>query len=103
MPQARLRAALLIAGLGAITVLVDLLGSAGAFAGAGLMALGALLSAPAAARPGRGEVNWWALLAGGTALALVGVPLGLALETPGGLLAGLGGVVVVAAVALGFP
>ena len=103
MPRARLRTALLIAGLGAVAVLVDLLGTAGAFAGVGLMALGTLLSAPAAPSPGRVDVNWWALLAVGSALALVGVPLGLALETPGGLLAGLGGALVVVAVALGVP
>jgi hypothetical protein len=103
MPRSRLRAVLLIAGLGAVAVLVGLLGTAGAFAGVGLMLLGTLLSAPTAPRPGRGEVNWWALLAAGTALALAGVPLGLALETPGGLLAGLGGVLVVVAVALGLP
>ncbi|MGZ8666041.1 MAG: hypothetical protein ACXWZM_02880 [Solirubrobacterales bacterium] len=103
MPRARLRVSLLIAGLGAVLVLVDLFGTASAFTGAGLMALGALLSAPAAPAPGRGEVNWWALLAAGAALALIGVPLGLALETPGGLLAGLGGVLVVISVALGLP
>lgn len=103
MPRARLRAALLIAGIGAVVILVDLLGSAGALAGLGLILLGTLLSAPAAPGPGRGDVNWWALLAAGAALALVGVPLELALETPGGLLAGIGGALVVIAVALGLP
>jgi hypothetical protein len=103
MPRARLRVALLIAGLGAVLVLVDLFGTPGALAGVGLMALGTVLSAPGAPTPGRGEVNWWALLAAGAALALIGVPLGLALETPGGLLAGLGGVLDVISVALGLP
>jgi hypothetical protein len=103
MPRARLRAALVIAGLGAVVVLIDLVGDAGDFAGVGLMVLGTLLSASAAPRSGRGEVNWWALLAAGSALALAGVPLGLVSETPGGLLAGLGGGLVVVAVALGLP
>ena len=103
MPAARLRVVLLLAGAGAVVVLVDLLGNAGAITGAALMALGALLSASAAPRPGRGEANWWALLAAGAALAVIGVPLGLALEGLGGLLAGLGGVLVVAGVALGLP
>lgn len=103
MPRARLRAALLIAGIGAIVLLVDLFGTAGAAVGAALMALGTLLSAPASPRPGETAGNWWGLLAAGAALAVVGVPLELWLETPGGLLAGLGGVLVVVGVALGLP
>lgn len=102
MPKARLRAILLAAGLGALLVLVDLLGTGAAAAGAALMAIGALLSYPASPRSPDG-VNWWALLASGAALAVVGVPLGLLLEAPGGLLAGLGGALVVVAVALGLP
>jgi len=103
VPRARLRAALLIAGVGAVVILVELFDTAGAVAGAALIALGTLLSAPAAPRPGTAVVNWWGMLAAGAALVVIGVPLGLWLDTPGGLLAGIGGALVVVGVALGLP
>jgi hypothetical protein len=43
------------------------------------------------------------LLAGGTALALVGVPLGLVLEAPGGLLTAFGGGMAIVGVVFGMP
>jgi hypothetical protein len=43
------------------------------------------------------------LLLAGTALAAVGIPLALVVETLGGLLAAVGAAAVIAAVALGFP
>jgi hypothetical protein len=43
------------------------------------------------------------MLAAGAALVVIGVPLGLWLDTPGGLLAGIGGALVVVGVALGLP
>lgn len=67
------------------------------------MLAGTLLSAPEAPRPGGEGVNWWALLAAGTGLLLVGVPLGLALEGLGGLVGAVGAVLAIVAVALGFP
>jgi hypothetical protein len=96
-----LRVALLIAGAGALVVLVDLFGTAGALCGLGAILVGTGLSASSAPRGGTGEVNWWALLAAGAVLALMGVPLGLALETLGGVLAAIGAALVVVAVALG--
>jgi hypothetical protein len=62
-----------------------------------------VLTAPAAPESGAGGVNWWALIAGGTALALIGVPLGLALEAPGGLLTAVGGGMAMVGVAFGMP
>jgi hypothetical protein len=103
MPEPRLRASLLIAGAGAVLVLIDIAGVAGSLTGLGLIVLGTLLVAPAARLSGHGEVRWWRLLAAGAALAAVGIPLGLALETVGGLLAAAGGALVVVGAALGFP
>jgi hypothetical protein len=67
------------------------------------MTFSAILTAPAAPPPEAEGVNWWALLAGGTVLALVGVPLELALEAPGGLLTAAGGGMALVGVAFGMP
>jgi len=100
--EPRLRASLLIAGTGAVLVLIDVAGVPGALAGLGLIALGLLLSSPAR-RERTGELDWWRLLAAGAALVAVGIVLGLAVESLGGVLAAAGGVAVVIAVALGLP
>ena len=60
-----------------------------------------ILTAPAAPEPGAGGLNWWALIAGGTALVLIGVPLGLALEGLGGVLTAIGGGLAMVGVAFG--
>jgi len=99
--MARLRAALLVAGAGGIAILVGLAGTAGECAGLGAIAVGTVLAAPPGR--GRGTGGWWPLLAAGCALAAVGVPLALAAETPGGLLAGIGASLAVIAAALGLP
>jgi hypothetical protein len=67
------------------------------------MALVTALTAPAAPQRGADGVSWWRLLAAGTALALVGVPVALGLETLGGLIAAAGAAVFVVGAALGFP
>jgi hypothetical protein len=91
MTKTQLQALLAIAGIGAALALIQLLGVAGGLVGVGLMIVATILTAPAAPEPDAEGLNWWALLAGGTALALIGVPLGLALEAPGGLLTAIGG------------
>ena len=106
MADDRLRALLLIAAIGAALVLLDLLGTAAALAGLGLMIVATLLSAsaaPSTAAAGRADVNWWSLLAAGTALTAIGIPLGLGIEVLGGLLTAIGGALVVVAAALGWP
>jgi hypothetical protein len=103
MNKSTLQALLVIGAIGAALALVDLLGTAGGLAGVGLMLLATILTAPAAPRSGSEGFNWWTLLAGGTALALVGVPLAIVLETPGGLLTAAGGVAVIVAVVFGMP
>jgi hypothetical protein len=103
MRRTQLQALLVIGAVGAGLALVQLLGIAGSLVGVGLMAFSTVLSAPAAPEPGARGLNWWALLAGGTALALVGVPLGLVLEAPGGLLTAIGGGMAVVGVVFGYP
>jgi hypothetical protein len=103
MRKTQLQALLVIGGIGAALALIQLLGVAGGVVGVGLMIVCTVLTAPAAPESGAGGVNWWALIAGGTALALIGVPLGLALETPGGLLTAMGGGLAMVGVAFGMP
>ena len=103
MTKTQLQALLVIGGIGAALALIQLLGIAGGLAGVALMACATVLSAPAAPEPESRGLNWWALLAGGTALALIGVPLGLVLEAPGGLLTAIGGGMAIVGVAFGYP
>jgi hypothetical protein len=103
MRKTQLQALLVIGGIGAALALIQLLGVAGGLVGVGLMVICTILTAPAAPAQGSGGVNWWALIAGGTALALIGVPLGLALEAPGGLLTAIGGGMAMVGVAFGMP
>jgi hypothetical protein len=103
MRKTQLQALLVIGGIGAALALIQLLGVAGGLVGVGLMVICTILTAPAAPEQGSGGVNWWALIAGGTALALIGVPLGLALEAPGGLLTAIGGGMAMVGVAFGMP
>jgi hypothetical protein len=103
MRKTQLQALLVICGIGAALALIQLLGIAGGLVGVALMAVCTVLTAPAAPEHGSGGVNWWALIAGGTALALIGVPLGLALEGPGGVLTAIGGGLAMVGVAFGMP
>jgi hypothetical protein len=103
MTKTQLQALLAIAAIGAALALVQLLGVAGELVGVGLLVICTILPAPAAPEPGSGGVNWWALLAGGTALVLIGVPLGLLLEAPGGLLTAVGGGMAIVGVVFGMP
>ena len=103
MTKTQLQALLVIGAIGAGLALIQLLGIAGGLAGVGLMVFSTILSAPTAPEPGARGLNWWALLAGGTALALIGVPLGLVLEAPGGLLTALGGGMAIVGVVFGYP
>jgi hypothetical protein len=103
MTKPRLQAVLGIGAIGAAVALVNLLGTTGGLIGVGLMAFTTVVSAPAAPRPGDSGVNWWALIAGGTALALAGVLLAIPVEVAGGLLTAIGGGMVIVGVAFGMP
>jgi hypothetical protein len=101
--RTQLQALLVIGGAGAALALVQLLGVAGGLVGVGLLIVCTVLTAPAAPEPEAEGLNWWALIAAGTALAVVGVPLELALEAPGGLLTAIGGGLAMVGVAFGYP
>jgi hypothetical protein len=103
MRKTQLQALLIIGALGAGLAVIQLLGLAGGLVGVGLMIFSTILSAPAAPEPGARGLNWWALLAGGTVLVLIGVPLSLGLEAPGGLLTAIGGGMAIVGVAFGYP
>ena len=94
------RAALILAGAGAIVVMLTPFGTAGDVAGLVAIVLGTVLAAPAA-REGQG--GWWGLLGSGAVLSILGAIVSLASDSAGGILALVGGVAVLVAVALGFP
>jgi hypothetical protein len=98
-----LQFALLLAGAGALVILLHLFGTAVAVIGLGAIVVGTVLSAPYAPAPSEPGRGWWALLAAGALISVVAAPLALVAETAGGLLGVLGGVMVAIAVALGFP
>lgn len=97
-----LQLGLALAAIGALLVLVNLLGVPGRIVGLGAMIAGAVVSAPSSER-GPKAGRWWTVLAVGTMLALAGVALSFAVESLGGLLTVAGGVLVAVAVALSFP
>src|SRR5690349_15949694 len=102
MRKTQLQAMLVVGGIGAALALVQLLGTAGGVVGVVLLVLCTILTASAAPEPEAGGLNWWALIAGGTLLVAIGVPLGLALEGPGGILTAIGGGLALVGVAFGY-
>ena len=93
-----LQISLALAGAGALLVLLGLFGTVAGVVGLGLMVAGTVLSAPYA--PERG---WWGMLATGAAISVAAALIQIPLDTLGGLLAVLGGVLVLVAAALGLP
>jgi hypothetical protein len=101
--HSRLRVALIVAVIGAVLILLGFIGTGAEAAGAGAILLAALLTAGPYSQGSPGAVvNWWRLLAAGAILALVGVPLSLALETIGGLIAGAGAALAIVGAAFGW-
>lgn len=98
-----LRLSLLLAAAGALVVLLRLFGEIVSLAGVVAILAGTVLSAPYAPPPGEPGRGWWTMLASGAAITLVGALVALLANTPGGLLAVLGCVLVAIGVALGFP
>jgi hypothetical protein len=94
------RVPLALSAVGAVLALLDPAEPVGGLIGLGLMLVGAAAVAPLRRA---GADGWPRLLLAGTALAAVGIPLALVVETLGGLLAAVGAAAVIAAVALGFP
>ncbi len=91
---------LILAAVGAVMILLGVLGTTADLVGLVAVLLGTVLTAPAGRAPGNG---WWSLLASGTALSLLGALLSLASDGVGGLVALIGGVAVLAGAAFGFP
>lgn len=98
-----LKVALALGGVGAVVILLPLLGDGAAIAGLVAIIAGTVLAAPFAERPGAPLPTWWTLMAVGAVLALIGVPLSFAVETLGGLLTAFGGILVAVAVAFALP
>lgn len=95
------QALLLIAGAGAVVVMLDLSTLANPI-GLAATIIAAALTPPRRGAAG-GESDWWSMLMLGAAICLVGVPVQLGLEGIGGLLSAVGGILVVVGAALGFP
>ncbi|HEX6602496.1 MAG TPA: hypothetical protein VF030_07610 [Solirubrobacterales bacterium] len=97
-----LKAALLLTAAGALLVLLGPFGTGVAVAGVCAAIAGTILAAPFADRPGV-VAGWWAMLAAGALLAAVGVGIGFAVESVGGLVRILGGGLLAVGVALAYP
>ena len=98
-----LQISLLLAALGAAVILLRLFGDDASFAGVVAIIAGTVLAAPyapPAGAPGRG---WWTMLGAGAVITTISAAVSFVAETAGGLGALVGCVLVVIAVALGFP
>lgn len=100
LSQAGLRGALLTATLAALVVLAGLFSETVRYVCLGLIVAAALLCAGERRRPGGG---WWLILGVGTGLSVAGAALAEASETAGGLVAVIGGALVVIGATVGFP
>jgi hypothetical protein len=100
MTTRTIRAALGLAGIGAIVLMLSPFGAVGDVCALVAIILGTVLAAPAARQPRGG---WWGLLASGAVLSALGAVVALGNDTAGGTLALLGGVAVLVAAALGWP
>lgn len=95
-----LQVALLAAAAAALAILVSLFGDAVRIGCLAVIVLATIVTAPRRRARGGG---WWSLLAAGALASVVGFGLAELTETVGGLVAVVGGVLVVVAAAIGFP
>ena len=98
-----LKVALALGGAGAVVILLPLLGDGATVGGLVAVVAATVLAAPYAEQPGAALPTWWTLMAAGAVLALIGLPLALAVETLGGLFTAFGGILVAVAVAFALP
>lgn len=94
---------LLIAGAGAVLVMLDLSTLINLFALAAIVVAAALTPAARGDGAAPGEGAWWSMLMLGAVFCLIGVPVEIGLEGVGGMLTLAGGVLVVLGATLGFP
>lgn len=93
-----LQLALAAAAVGALLILLSLFGVLFSVIGLILIVLGTVAAAPAARGAG-----WWRMLAIGASISVVAALVQLANDTLGGLIAVVGGILVLIGVALGYP
>jgi hypothetical protein len=92
--------ALPLAAIASLAILVGLLSDVAAAVCLGIIAVCTVITAPARNRAGGG---WWNMLALGALVSIAGAGIALAADTVGGLIAAVGGVLVVVAATIGFP
>lgn len=97
-PSRNLRVLLLVAGAGALVIMLGFFGTIGAVVGLLMIAVPTVLAAAVAS-----EEGWWRLLAVGAALSVLAPLVAQVAETLGGLLALLAGILVLIAVTFGYP
>jgi hypothetical protein len=95
-----IQVALLVAAVASLIVLLGLFSVAARVGCLVVMAGVVVLSAPARAQRGGG---WWVVLAVGAGASIGGAVIAQGAQTIGGLIALIGGVLVVIAAAIGFP
>ena len=95
-----LRAALIAAAIAALAVLAGVFGDVVGYVCLGVIVIVALLTAGERREAGGG---WWMLLGVGAAFSVAGLVLAEASETLGGLVAVVGGALVVIGATVGFP
>lgn len=96
--QRGVQVALSASAVAALIILLGLFSPAVSVAALVVIVLGTVLTAPAASGG-----SWWALLAAGAALSVGAALLQFSSDTLGGLVAVIGGLLVLIAVSLGFP
>jgi hypothetical protein len=95
-----LQAALIAAALAALAILVSLFSDPVRIGCLVVIALATIVTAPQRGVNGGG---WWTLLAAGAVASIAGAGLAELTETVGGLVAVVGGALVVVAATIGFP
>jgi hypothetical protein len=97
-PSRDLRALLLVAGAGALVILIGFFGTIGAVIGLVMIAVPTVLSAASSSDEG-----WWRLLAVGAGLSILAPLVAQVAETLGGLIGVLAGILVLVAATFGYP
>jgi hypothetical protein len=95
-----LRAALILAAAAGAVVMLDLFSAGIRWACLGLIVLVGIATASERRRAGSG---WWDIYIAGAGVSILGALLSGAADTVGGILALVGGVLVIGAAAIGFP